>query len=132
MGLLLASCGGNALTEKVVKNHENGQPSVIYYFDRDGHWVREADYYETGALMMEGPVENDLRTGTWTSYFPDGKVQSTGFYENGLRTGKAEIYYENGHLWMDGWYHEDQKCGEWIVYDEQSYELMRVNYGSCD
>lgn len=132
MVLLLASCGNKTLTEKVMKTHENGQPSLVYYYDRDGRWVREVDYYETGALLMEGPVENDLRTGAWTSYFPDGKVQSTGFYENGLRTGKAEIYYENGHLWMDGWYHEDQKCGEWIIYDEQSYELGRVNYGSCD
>lgn len=128
MFLLLASCG-NGMKEKVVSKHDNGQPAKVYYFDKNNRCVREVDYYETGIMMMEGPVKNDLRDGEWTSYFPDGKVQSTGIYQDGVRTGKALVYHENGHLWMDGFYKNDQKSGLWIYYDEQGYEFQRVDYG---
>ena len=130
--LVLVGCGNNRLTEKVITTYDNGQPAKIYFFDHDGRCVREVDYYETGAVMMEGTIENDLRNGEWISYFPDGKVQSSGFFKDGIRVGQAKVYYENGHLWMDGSYADDHKCGEWIFYDEQGYETNRVNYGSCD
>ena len=74
---MLTSCG-DGLTEKVMSTFDNGRPSKSYFYDRDGRWVREVDYHENGMVMMEGPVENDLRNGEWTSYFPDGKVQSSG------------------------------------------------------
>lgn len=129
--LLLVSCGGN-MKEKVITTYKNGQPAKVYYFDREGRWVREVDYYESGALMMEGPIADDVRNGEWTAYFPDGKVQSIGVFKDGLSEGKSQIFHENGNLWMDGSYKKDQKCGEWVFYDEQGYEMNRVNYGSCD
>ena len=131
MVLMLASCG-NGLTEKVVNTYANGQPSKVYYYDREGQWVREIEYYESGLVKMEGSVENDLRNGEWIAYFPDGKIQSKGSFKDGVRVGSSKVYYENGHLWMDGFYMDDHKCGEWIFYDEQGYETNRVNYGSCD
>ena len=129
---VLSSCANNKLTERVVNTYENGQPSKVLYYNRDGQCVREAYFYENGALQMAGDMENDLRNGEWISYFPDGKVQSSGFFKDGLRIGKAKVYFENGHLWMDGYYTDDHKCGEWVFYDEQGYETTRVNYGSCD
>ena len=129
---MLASCGNNTLTEKVINTHKNGQASKVYFYDREDRWVREVDYFETGAVKMEGSIENNLRNGEWISYFPDGKVQSTGVFKDGIRVGKAKVYYENGHLWMDGFYTDDHKCGEWIFYDEQGYETSRMNYGPCD
>lgn len=130
--LLLSSCGNSRITEKVITTYDNGQPAKVYYYDAEGRWVSEADYYDQGALMMEGPIANNVRQGEWTSYFPDGKVQSTGIYEGGLRTGAAKIYHENGQLFMDGFYANDFKCGEWVFYDEQGYEVDRRDYGPCD
>lgn len=127
----LASCG-DGIREQVISTYKGGQPAKVYCFDKENHWVGERHYYESGMLMMEGPVADSVRTGEWISYFPDGKVQSTGVYQDGLRVGKAKVYYENGHLMMDGYYVDDHKCGEWIFYDEQGYELQRVNYGPCD
>lgn len=129
--LMLASCS-NGLTKKVVSTYSNGQPAKVYYYDQKGQWVREADFYESGAIMMEGPIANNLRNGDWTSYFLDGKVQSTGIYQDGVRVGKSKVYHENGQLWMDGCYKDDHKCGEWVFYDEQGYEIERKDYGSCD
>ena len=132
LAMACVSCGHGLQMEKVITRYENGQPSKVYYYDREGNWVREIDYYENGFVMMDGRIENDLRNGEWTSYFLDGKVQSSGEFKDGLRVGKAKVYYENGHLWMDGSYVDDHKCGEWIFYDEQGYETTRVNYGPCD
>ena len=130
--ILAASCTHNRLNEKVISTYDGGQPAKVYYYDRDGQWVQEADFYETGALMMEGPIANEVREGPWTAYFPDGKVQSRGIYEKGLRTGAATIYHENGQPWMEGFFTNDHKCGEWTFYDEQGYEVGRRNFGSCD
>lgn len=132
ISLFLASCANHRLTEKVINTYDNGQPAKVYYYNGEGLWVREADFYDDGALMMEGPIVNDLREGDWISYFRDGKVQSTGVYKDGLRVGLSKVYHENGHLWMDGHYTNDHKCGEWVFYDEQGYEIDRRDFGSCD
>lgn len=128
---ILSGCGQN-LREEVVSNYDNGMPAKAYYYTKGNQWVYEKDFYDTGILMMEGPIANGQREGDWTSYFPDGKIQSTGVYKEGLRVGKSKVYHENGHLWMDGWYKDNHRCGEWIYYDEQGYELERRNYGACD
>ncbi len=136
--LLLSSCGNNhqteknGLTEKVIQYHKSGQPYIVYVYDSDSCWVREVEYYESGMKFMEGPIENNLRNGEWTSYHPDGKVKSTGVFKDGVSSGKSQVFWENGHLRIDGWYKNDERCGEWIFYDEQGYETERVNYGSCD
>ena len=130
---VLGGCKNKHMTEPVTINtYENGQPAKVYHYDKNGQWVRESDYYDDGALMMEGPIVNQQREGDWTSYFRNGKVQSTGTYKNGRRIGKSKVYHENGHLWMDGWYTDDHKCGEWIFYDELGYEIGRQTFGSCD
>ena len=129
--VLFFSCG-DGLTKKVMSSYENGAPARVHVYDKSGNCIKEIDYYETGELMMEGEIRDNLRNGEWTSYFIDGKVQSSGFFKDGKRTGKALVYHENGNLYMDGWYKDDHKCGQWVFYDEQGYELATANYGECD
>jgi antitoxin component YwqK of YwqJK toxin-antitoxin module len=126
--LALTSCK-EQLKEEVVNAFDNGQPSLLHYVNKNNECVREVQYYESGAVKMEGGMKDDQRSGEWKSYFPDGKVQSTGFFENGLRTGEARIYHENGNLYMEGRYRNGKKVGEWITYDEQGYEVGRTNNG---
>ena len=129
--VVFAGCG-EKLREEVVATYDNGQPSKVQYYNKENQMVLEKNYYESGILMMEGPIANNLRNGDWVSYFPDGKVQSTGVFKDGVRVGPSKVYHENGKLWMDGYYIDDHKCGEWIFYDEQGYEVMRQDCGSCD
>ena len=126
--LVLAACNNN-LKEKVIASFENGQPTIVRYYDKNDQCVREVHYYENGALFMEGEMKDDVRNGEWISYFPDGKVQSTGFFENDKRTGKSQVYYENGNLWMDGSYKEGKRVGLWLYYDEQGYVTDSVEFG---
>lgn len=127
--IMLASCENNSLTERVTKTYDNGQPAKVRFFDKNNQCVYEKDYYENGALFMEGDIKDDLREGEWTSYFQDGKIQSKGSFEKDIRTGKSLIYYGNGNLWMEGNYKEGRRVGQWIYYDEQGYETQRVDFG---
>ena len=125
---MLVSCG-NRLKEKVINTYDNGQASLVRYYDHDDQCVREVEYYEDGVLKMEGEMQDGHREGEWKAYFPDGRPQSIGFFKDGLRTGKATIYYSNGNLWMEGFYKEGKKVGEWTYYDEQGYKLRTDDYG---
>ena len=125
-----ASCGNNnGLTERVISTYDNGNPAKVQFFDKNDQCVHEVNYYDNGALYMEGDMKDGLREGEWVSYFLDGKVQSTGFFEKDLRTGKSLVYHENGNLWMDGYYKDGKQVGLWIYYDEQGYETFRIDRG---
>lgn len=126
--LVLAACN-DSYTERVISTYDNGQPAKVRYYDQNNQCVHEVNYYDDGALFMEGEVKNDARNGEWVSYFQDGKVQSRGSFENDLRTGKSLVYHENGNLWMDGSYREGKKIGLWIYYDEQGYVTDSIDYG---
>ena len=126
--LFLAACG-DGLTEKVVESYDNGQPTVVRYYNNDNQCIREVHYYDNGALYMEGEMAGDVRNGKWTSYFPDGKVQSSGYFKDDRRTGQSLVYYENGNLWMDGCYRDGSRIGPWYYYDEQGYPTDTINYG---
>lgn len=125
--IALTSCG-DQLKEEVVQSYDNGQSACLHYVNKKNECVREVQFYENGAVKMEGGMKNDKRFGEWKSYFPDGKVQSTGYFENGIRTGEAMVYHENGNLFMKGQYKDGKKTGEWFFYDEQGYETDRKNY----
>lgn len=128
LAMAFASCDNNKLTEKTVASFGNGQPSTVHYLDKNNNVVREAVFYENGALQMEGGMKDGNRSGEWKSYFPDGKVQSTGFFENGVRIGEAKVYHENGNIYIVGQYKDGKKVGEWIYYDEQGYESSRKTF----
>lgn len=127
---VVVGCGeNNGLTERVTNTFDNGQPAKVCFYDKNNQCVHEVNYYDNGAVYMEGDIKNDLREGEWISYFQDGKVQSKGFFEKDLRTGKSLVYHENGNLWMDGYYKEGRMVGLWIYYDEQGYETFRIDRG---
>ena len=128
MAVLMLSCNRHT-TEKVLSYYENEQPMKVQLLNSKGEAVYETEYYEDGAVKMEGDMKNGKREGEWKAYFPDGKVQSTGTFKNGLRTGKATVYYANGNLYMEGMYKEGRHCGKWTYYDEQGYVLRTDDYG---
>ncbi|MCR5014035.1 MAG: hypothetical protein K6A28_04590 [Bacteroidales bacterium] len=127
MALMLVACS-ERYEDKVVSTYRNGQPAKVQTFDSKGECVHEINYYEDGAVWMEGDMKGQLREGDWKSYFPDGKVQSTGTFKDGLRVGKAVIYFENGNINMEGYYDNGDRVGDWTYYDEQGYNLGVTNF----
>lgn len=127
--LALTSCTPK-LTESVKASFPNGQPQVVRKYDKSGICVYETEYYETGQVMMEGPMKGENREGEWKAYFPDGRTQSIGTFENGLRTGQATVWQQNGNLLQEGFYKEGKHCGKWKFYDEQGDLVKEVDFGS--
>ena len=126
--LLLASCSAQ-LTEKVMVKYPDGQPQVVYYFDKHDNCVKETEYYQTGQVKMEGGMKEGKMDGEWKAYFPDGRVQSIGTFEKGLRTGRATVWQENGNLLQEGFYKEGTHVGKWKFYNEQGDLVKEVDYG---
>ena len=126
--LMLSACK-QQIKEKVVSYYENDQPAKVHHIDCHDQVIWEVEYYEDGAVKMEGGMKNGKREGEWKAYFQDGKVQSEGIFRNGLRTGKATVYHPNGNLYMEGFYKEGHHCGKWTYYDEQGYVVKNVDYG---
>lgn len=126
--MAFAGCS-RQLKEKVVVRYPSGQPQKVCYFDRSGDCVKEAEFYDTGALYMEGPMKDGERHGEWLAYFRDGRVQSIGYFENGVREGASTVYRETGQLYMEGRYKAGKHCGKWKYYDEQGYLLREDDYG---
>ena len=126
--LFLASCSAQ-LTEKVMVKYPDGQPQVVYHFDRHDNCVKETEYYQSGQVKMEGGMKEGKMDGEWKAYFPDGRLQSVGSFVNGLRTGRATVWQENGNLLQEGFYKEGTHVGKWKFYDEQGELVKEVDYG---
>ena len=129
LALLAFSSCSRKLNEVVVVSFPNGQPQKIWYTDKEGNCVKEAEFYDSGALYMEGAMKDGQREGKWTAYFRDGRIQSVGYFVDGLREGEATVYRETGQLYMEGHYKAGKHCGVWKYYDEQGYLLREDDYG---
>ena len=126
--LTLASCDAQ-LTEKIEVTYPNGKPEMVLLFNKSGECVRKVEYYDSGAVRMEGAIKDGQRDGEWTAYFPDGRVQSHGYFKDGQRTGASKVYWSNGNLRSEGFYKEGKHSGKWKWYDEQGYFLREEDYG---
>ncbi len=125
---ILASCSSQ-LTEKVEVRYPNEQPQTVIKLNKSGVCVYKTEYYNSGQVRMEGPMNGDKMEGEWTAYFPDGRVQSHGYFKDGKRTGAATVYWMNGNLREEGFYTEGRHSGRWKWYDEQGNLLREENYG---
>ena len=126
--LLLASCSAS-LTEKVEASYPNGNPQTVRFFDKNGNCVKEAGYYESGQVRIEGPMKDGKMEGVWRSYYPNGRPWSIGEYKDGKAEGATTVYWENGNLRWEGFYKEGIHCGKWKYYEEQGDLLKEVDYG---
>jgi antitoxin component YwqK of YwqJK toxin-antitoxin module len=113
--------------------------SHSYSTDING-WTR--NYFDNGALMNEGNVENGLPEGLWKFYTPDGKLKRLGRYLHGKENGKwligdlGEKAYIGGvcidpddpHYEFNVHSLESNKEIEVIIY-KKGVVLKRTNYG---
>lgn len=76
------------------------------------------EFYDNGALKIEGKKVNGKRHGQWTSYYPDGKKWSETTFDNGVKSGPTRSFYENGMMRYSGQYKNDEKAGTWNFYND--------------
>jgi antitoxin component YwqK of YwqJK toxin-antitoxin module len=98
------------------KPFANGKP---------GGYLR--DYYQNGALQMEGTLSEAIEPGTEAElkrqgicvwYYPNGKVQTIASFSNNLLNGRRTAYFLNGNKSEDGDFKDGKANGKHGTYYE--------------
>ncbi|OAV43708.1 energy transducer TonB [Lewinella sp. 4G2] len=80
------------------------------------------EWFDDGALMLEGEYRNGKQEGTFTEYFPDGQVYATRIYRGGEPDGKWIFNTQKdssaARLFMERHYVDGQQEGTETTYDE--------------
>ncbi len=70
----------------------------------------------SGAIVVQGFVEGDKKTGTWLEYNNDGDLSTMTSYINGFQEGPALKFSFRGQVDQRTNYHLGQLDGPWVQY----------------
>ncbi len=102
---------------------------------KPGGYVR--DYYQNGALQMEGTLSEPLepgdnselkREGVFTWYYPTGKIQTISLFNDNKLHGRRTTYYLNGNKMEDGEYVDGKAEGLHQMYYENGLPKLLGKY----
>jgi antitoxin component YwqK of YwqJK toxin-antitoxin module len=146
---------------KWINYYENGQlqSNIVYLsqnkiniedvWDREGNKIVEngnglyKSYSGSGQLLLQGKIENGLRTGKWITYFDNGKINEEGVYESEIYkvtnswdiTGKQNVkdgqglyvsHYPDGESEFEtGRIENGLREGTWNIYFQSSNTIFR-------
>lgn len=87
------------------------------------------EYDESGTLIKEGWVKNDVKEGYWVYYFQDGSTQKKGHYHKDKKEGYWYFYSEEKALLKEGHFASGIKNGWWIFYERNKKVKMQYENG---
>jgi antitoxin component YwqK of YwqJK toxin-antitoxin module len=137
------SKNGNLISEtKPSKNggliykrfYDNGNLLLAYnlipsenkkYFIKNGGYK---EYYEDGALKIEGLYTDNELTFVWKQYYITGEKEWEVGYLNGYKQGTYKQFYKNGNLKVDGFHDLDLKSGDEKRYDSIGNLINTLKY----
>lgn len=114
----------------VADTFDDGQPLKINYCDpiNTNEIKYEKQFYHSGKLFMEGPLNNGRRDGKWIAWYENGVIWSVGYFKEGLKHGASKVFYENGQVRYTKNYEEDVAEGLWEFFDENGEILGKIMY----
>jgi len=108
---------------------EKGEPIVEEI--QEDILIPVEEYYENGAIKLEGLKKNNKFIGILKEYSIDGSIINSKVFDDegnlimeglitkdGKRYGKWYEYYNSGKIKAEGLYKNNEKEGEWIYYFE--------------
>jgi antitoxin component YwqK of YwqJK toxin-antitoxin module len=106
---------------------EDGKPTAVTTFEKDGKSCHTIMYHRTGQLMGKGKYVNELRDSVWEMYSIDTLVARES-YLAGKKNGTCYTYYQGaGVLEMTTWKKGIQD-GPWKIYREDGHLKGEGNY----
>lgn len=117
--------------DHVITSYSNGNPKLVKTFEVRGDKliaVFEREYYEDGALLKEGKLQDGKREGLWKSFRRSGVLWSEGDFKNGLRNGVTTTYHPNGKIYYLGEYTNGAKSGNWKFYNKDGKLVKEENF----
>lgn len=114
----------------IADTFDDGNPLKIHYCNPDNkNDVKyEKQFYRSGKIFIEGPLNNGRRDGKWIAWYESGVMWSVGYFKDGLKHGASNVYYENGQVRYTKNYEDDVAVGLWEFYDENGELLGKVMY----
>ncbi len=128
--LMMFSCA-SGLEEIVAETYADGTPKVVKFYDGEGGgktMVKEATYYPSGQVRMEGEYKNGVKHGYWISYYQNGNKWSEGWYVESINHGQTTTWHENGQVYYKGQFNQGNRSGTWKFWDENGDFIKKINY----
>ena len=88
----------------------------------------EKEYYASGRVKQEAPVENGRKEGEARQYYESGKLMGRVPYLGGLKEGMSRQYYESGKLKAEIPFRMGRETGEGKTYHESGSVESIVSY----
>ena len=109
---------------------ENSKKKSEQFYQNGTSWYVE--FFETGAIKMEGKMIAGVSDSLWTYYHENGNVKSQGLEKNGLKQGQWKTYFESGCLLCEGNFTNGEPNGNWKYYHEYSDQVASEgNYANA-
>ncbi|MES2619171.1 MAG: hypothetical protein V4613_14940 [Bacteroidota bacterium] len=91
-------------------------------------------YYSNGQKSSEGEFISGKSNGEWNLWYKSGKQRAKGEWTNGDRTGKWVYYHKNGNLRSTGNYLKGEQDGTWYYFydNNDSLEVLNLSKGKKD
>jgi len=108
-------------TSKVVETHNNGNISMISYYqdtEKGLELIKQESFHFSGPKSMVGNFKNGLRNGNWTYWHENGNKRLEGTYSNGFKNNLWTRWYGNGIIATKYFYDNttvDGKVMEWHI-----------------
>jgi len=126
----MAACSTKNEFKVVEEEFPDGKPMNVKYFasETKEKLIREIQYYDDGAVYIEGSFKNNERHGSWVAYYKDGVIWSQAEYKDGLEDGLKSVYFENGQKYYEGIKEKNKRVGIWKFWDIEGNLVKEVNY----
>ena len=138
---------GNVIKEVFYNNGKEKNIINIWNAKKNKYTVKNGngsltEYYDNGAIMLEGQVKNGERNKRWLNYYQNGKTSKIGSYINNEYSieqafdmaGKPTIIDGNGkhtefdiagkYIIQEGEYLDGKKTGLWKTYYAESDKIL--------
>ncbi len=106
---ILASC--HRKIEKVVETYSNGNPKLVFVYDKDSVKIGEIGYSPDKKVRLEGICEGDKYVGIWKYYHDNGKLFAQGDFKT--------------HTTGDNWIFNDT-AGNSLI--EKGYKVRVISF----
>ena len=125
---IISSIIFGADTSKVVETHNNGNVSMISYYqdtEQGIELIKQETFHFTGSKSMVGTFKNGMRDGTWMYWYESGQKRLEGTYTQGFKDNLWTRYYPNGQIATKYYYDSKTLNGkpmEWHI-DKECFTL---------
>ncbi len=128
--LFLFACGGGNASQTSTAVPATSPDLAGFTVQDFGNGIQKANKKDdSGTVVEEGELINNLKNGTWVTYHPkDSRIKSITNYINGKKNGVYLELNDRGSVDLQCYYNEDILDGKWVKYKFGSRSEKEIDY----